>query len=223
MVCIESRVKSRKGGYSECLCNRPEFMAVKPVSATILSMDCPKMWTRQSACVKETMMNKNTVQLFSTSMFRSLCSVLCALTLLIALPNLAISQTRPADKPDSAIDQLKDLAEKGSAEAQTKLADLYREGEKVAQDLQKSAEYYKKAADQGFAEAQYKLGKLYMEAKGLAQKPDEAFDWMKKAADQGFTAAKQKIDELAVKTRESMEGVIKPIKPPEPPADKKGQ
>jgi TPR repeat protein len=169
------------------------------------------------------MMNKNTVQLFSTSMFRSLCSVLCALTLLIALPNLAISQTRPADKPDSAIDQLKDLAEKGSAEAQTKLADLYREGEKVAQDLQKSAEYYKKAADQGFAEAQYKLGKLYMEAKGLAQKPDEAFDWMKKAADQGFTAAKQKIDELAVKTRESMEGVIKPIKPPEPPADKKGQ
>lgn len=178
---------------------------------------------KQYACVRKTMMKKNAGQLYSLSMLRSLCSVLCALALLAAIPSLGHSQTKPADKPESAIDQLKDLAEKGNAEAQTKLADLYREGEKVAKDLQKSAEYYKKAADQGFAEAQYKLGKLYMEAKELAQKPDDAFNWMKKAADQGFTAAKLKIDELATKTRESMEGVIKPIKPPEPPADKKGQ
>jgi len=122
----------------------------------------------------------------------------------------AISEDRQTEKSPDVIEQLRGMAEKGSAEAQTKLGDLYKEGKNVAQNLQESAKWYKKAAEQGFAEAQHKLGELYLEGKGSVGDPEEAMKWLRKSADQGYVAAKDKLSELATKAREKVHEMTKP-------------
>jgi TPR repeat protein len=143
------------------------------------------------------------------SVVRAVSAMLFAIVLVIGLVTVAMSADQPAAKEPDTIEQLRSMAEKGSAEAQTKLADLYKEGKKVTQDLQESAKWYTKAAEKGFAEAQYKLGELYVEGKGVVQNYKEGISWLRKSADQGYEAAKQKLQEIASKAHETMQDLKK--------------
>ncbi len=138
------------------------------------------------------------------------CSAIFAVILVLGLMSPAWSAEQQAEKAPDTIDQLRSMAEKGSAEAQTKLADLYKEGKKVAQNLEESAKWYTKAAEQGFAEAQHKLGELYLEGKGVVKNSEEALKWLHKSADQGYNAAKEKLSQLASKARETVHEMTKP-------------
>jgi TPR repeat protein len=143
------------------------------------------------------------------SMVRVASAMVFAIVLVLGLVPVALSAEQPAAKEQDTIEQLRSMAEKGSAEAQTKLADLYKEGKKVTQDLQESAKLYRQAAEKGFAEAQYKLGELYVEGKGVVQNYKEGISWLRKSADQGYDAAKQKLQEIASKAHETMQDLTK--------------
>lgn len=142
-------------------------------------------------------------------MARAASAMVFAIVLVLGLASVTLSADQPAAKDQDTIEQLRSMAERGSAEAQTKLADLYKEGKKVTQDLQESAKLYRQAAEKGFAEAQYKLGELYVEGKGVVQNYKEGISWLRKSADQGYEAAKEKLKEIASKAHETMEGLTK--------------
>lgn len=140
---------------------------------------------------------------------RKVCSAVFAVALIFGLMSPAWGADQPQEKLSDTIQQLRNMAEKGSAEAQTKLADLYKDGKQVAQNLEESAKLYTKAAEKGFAEAQHKLGELYLEGKGVAQNSQEAVKWLQKAADQGYAAAKDKLAQLAAKAGETVQDLKK--------------
>ena len=62
------------------------------------------------------------------------------------------------------IDQLRQQADQGYAEAQCNLGNMYYLGQGVVQDYRQAVAWYQKAADQGIAQAQFVLGFMY--AKG---------------------------------------------------------
>ncbi len=98
--------------------------------------------------------------------------------------------------PAETFESVKQLAEKGNAEAQLKLAQLYQEGKGVAQNLPEAFNWSKKAAEQGLAQAQLLLGQMYATGKGVAKDAKEATKWIQKAADQGLQAAKDELKKL---------------------------
>jgi TPR repeat protein len=114
-------------------------------------------------------------------------------------------------QPVGSVEHYRKLAEQGNAEAQAKLADLYREGKEVAQDLKESAKWYQKAAEQGVAAAQFRLGELMYEGKGLAKDLEGAAKWLQKAADQGYQAAKDKVNEMKSKTQDGLKDFNKAL------------
>ena len=107
--------------------------------------------------------------------------------LLLAFACLAMFQ--PGCSKVQDIDQLRQAAEQGDAEAQNKLGFMYAEGEGVPEDNQEAVRWYRKAAEQGYAEAQYNLGVVYGKGEGVAEGDREAVKWYRKAAEQGFASA----------------------------------
>jgi hypothetical protein len=81
-------------------------------------------------------------------------------------------------------------AERGDAKAQSKLGDLYHNGQGVPQDYTQAAAWYRKAAEQGDAGAQASLGIAYYDGQGLPQDYEQAARWSRKAAEQGDAKAK---------------------------------
>ncbi len=55
------------------------------------------------------------------------------------------------------------IAESGNTDAQNDLGVLYYNGEGVAKDLAKAAEWYRKAAEKKHVRAKYNLGILYLD------------------------------------------------------------
>ena len=82
---------------------------------------------------------------------------------------------------DSAIKQWRPLAAKGDADAQFNLAQAYRMGRGVPQDLPLAESWYEKAARQGHREAEDNYG-LAMFQNG---KRKEAMPWIEKSAARG--------------------------------------
>ena len=83
-------------------------------------------------------------------------------------------------------------AERGSgdAEVQYMLAQMYRNGDGVRQDMTKAVRFLEKAADQGGAIAQYQLGLMTNRGEGGLKKDDEAAAQLyRRSADQGFAMA----------------------------------
>ena len=72
-------------------------------------------------------------------------------------------------------------AEQGDAAAQSKLGDMYYQGEGLAQDYAEAARWYRRAAQQGSGlssqSAQYTLGLMYAEGKGVPQDDAKAVKW----------------------------------------------
>jgi len=88
------------------------------------------------------------------------------------------------------------LAEKGDAQAQFRLGELYEEMEPVRNDLAACA-WYRKAAFQEHVKAQYALGRIYEEGRdGISPDRKEALKWYKKAASHRDMRAMKKVAEL---------------------------
>ena len=81
------------------------------------------------------------------------------------------------------------LAEEGDLRAQYAIANLYREGLGVEQDLRRAAYWMEQAAGEGFALAQFNLGNAYREGYGVRQDDSAAVNWWRLAAGQGNSDA----------------------------------
>jgi hypothetical protein len=77
----------------------------------------------------------------------------------------------------TALQLLRPLAEKGDPDAQINLANMYFDGNGVAQDYAESVKWYLAAADQGSADAQIALGFLYEYGEAVPQDYVQAHKW----------------------------------------------
>ena len=69
----------------------------------------------------------------------------------------------------TALRELRPLANQGNANTQDNLGNMYAEGHGVPQDHAEAVRWYRKAANQGDAEAQYTLGVMYDKGDGVPQ------------------------------------------------------
>ena len=111
--------------------------------------------------------------------------------LLLAFACLAMFQ--PGCSKVQDIDQLRQAAEQGDAEAQNKLGVMYLRGEGVPENNQEAVKWCRKAAEQGHAKAQFNLGFMYSTGKGVLEDDREAVKWFRKAAEQGYAPAQNNL------------------------------
>ncbi len=69
----------------------------------------------------------------------------------------------------TALREFRVLAEQGLADAQYRLAHMYKSGQGVPQDYAEAVRWYRKAADQGLAKAQNNLADMYYNGQGVPQ------------------------------------------------------
>jgi TPR repeat protein len=93
----------------------------------------------------------------------------------------------------AAAQLLQSPADKGKADAQFLLGDMYSKGDGVPQNLADATKWYRKAANQGHAEAQFRLGFIYVEGLGVPQDYAEGVSWYLKAADRGDADAQLRL------------------------------
>lgn len=115
---------------------------------------------------------------------------------MIGLVALAAAQTANADALEdgwrayirsdfaTARELLTPFAEQGSARAQAILATMYRFGEGVEIDPEKSAFLFRQASLQGSVGAQYDLAQLYLTGFGVEQSIAHAIMWLTIALDE---------------------------------------
>lgn len=86
-----------------------------------------------------------------------------------------------------AIERLKKAAEKGSAEIQTRLGELYYSGDlnSLPKDYHQAKSLFEKAAEQKHSPAQLRLGEMYQHGWGTRQNKQTAKEWFGKACDNG--------------------------------------
>ncbi len=103
---------------------------------------------------------------------------------------LAVACVAQAPKADRELfQQVKAEADKGNAEAQLRLGDMYATGTGVTLDRAKAARWHRKAAEQGLARAQYQLGLDLVNGIGVKRNAVEAASWYRQAAEQGLVEA----------------------------------
>jgi TPR repeat protein len=143
---------------------------------------------------------------------KTICRAVIFFSMILAclFPSFAVAQ-QSSSPPNGSLENYKTLAEKGDAQAQIKLADLYRTGKDVPQNFPEAAKWYRCAAEQGLPEGQFKLGELLFDGKGVAQDSGEASKWIEKAAAQGYQAAKDKLLEIKSKTHEGLKDLNKAL------------
>ena len=88
-----------------------------------------------------------------------------------------------------ALKELRPLAQKGDAKAQSNLGLMYATGRGIPQNSVEAEKWIRKAAEQGLAEAQYNLGLIYVKGQGVTQNNAEAMKWFRKSSDQGYAKA----------------------------------
>ena len=113
---------------------------------------------------------------------------------------------------ETALRELRPLAEQGHADAQYYLGEMYAGGDGVAQDSVQMAYWWHKAAEQGFAiaqydlgvaagngcaKAQYYLGLMYASGKGVPKDYVAAHMWFNLAAAQEYEDAAEHRDKVA--------------------------
>jgi TPR repeat protein len=96
----------------------------------------------------------------------------------------------------SALNELKPLADAGTAEAQFLLGQIYSGGLGTAPDPAKALTWLQQAADQGHPRAQNNLGLLIEQGAGVQPDPALAASWYLKAAEQGRPVAQNNLGRL---------------------------
>lgn len=97
---------------------------------------------------------------------------------------------------DTALRELKPLAEQGNARAQAYLGVMYFTGRSVPENETEAAKWYRLAAEQGDALGQLLLGHSYLNSIGVAEDHNEAVKWLRKAAEQGFAVGQLAMGEV---------------------------
>ena len=85
----------------------------------------------------------------------------------------------------TAMQQLPPAAEKGDAQAQFLLGEMYASAQGTAQNLPEAMKRLHLSADQGNADAEALLGFLYAAGQGTPQDFAQSLNWSRKAAEQG--------------------------------------
>lgn len=81
-------------------------------------------------------------------------------------------------------------ANAGDADAQSRLGDVYREGDKwTVQDYAEAVRWYRAAAEQGDGNAQNNLGSMYWHGLGVPSYPATGVSWYRRAAEQDLATA----------------------------------
>jgi TPR repeat protein len=96
----------------------------------------------------------------------------------------------------AAFTEFRPLAEKGEADAQVDLGNLFMRGWGVHQDYGAAFDWYQKAANQNHPIAQSKLGMLHYYGLGTIKDSKAAAKWFRRAADQGVSAAQSVLGNL---------------------------
>ena len=97
-----------------------------------------------------------------------------------------------------ALPILEQAANLGNAEAMCTLGELYAEGKVVANDVQKSYEYYSQAAQKEHPQAQYQLGMCFLGGKGVSTDIQQAQQWIEKAAQNGYPEALKVLKRMGI-------------------------
>ena len=104
----------------------------------------------------------------------------------------------PCTGPTSieCVEYTREKAERGDAEAQTRLGDMYRDlfgFEVVEKDSGKAVLWYRAAANQEYVKAQNKLGGMYRYGLGVEKDAGEAARWYRLAVEQGDVEAQYQL------------------------------
>lgn len=107
------------------------------------------------------------------------------------------------------LQELQELAQKGNAEAQFQLGNMYYNCNDIETDYKEAQKWYKKAAEQGYAEAQCMLGEIYKRdahnnynfvhsKEWLKDKKTyvELIHWFKESIEQEYDNAKQMLNSI---------------------------
>jgi len=103
---------------------------------------------------------------------------------------------QPASLSPEQIPVVKAQAEKGAADAERTLGQLYAKGAGVNQDYTQAAKWYQLSAAQGNARAQVALGELYEAGQGVPHDEAQAANWYRRAAEQGLALAQYNLASL---------------------------
>ena len=87
-------------------------------------------------------------------------------------------------------------AAQNDGDAQSRLGDIYYNGDGITKDYAKAREWYLKAAGQGNMYGEFGIGLLYEFGCGLTKNIDKAAEWYRRAANRGMERAKTKLKEL---------------------------
>ena len=93
-------------------------------------------------------------------------------------------------------DPIKDLAEKGDAEAELQMGLRYASIVSGIKDDRIAVQWFEKAARKDQVEAQYRYGLALLEGKGVVQDYKTAYYWVEKAAQQGHALAQSTLGEM---------------------------
>jgi ankyrin repeat protein len=94
---------------------------------------------------------------------------------------------------------LDEMAQRGDMDAQYRLANLYRAGIGIPQDLKESARLYQEAATAGHIPSQYMVGQCYERGIGFPTDIVKAGEWYTRAARSGDTRALERLHSLSQK------------------------
>jgi len=95
------------------------------------------------------------------------------------------------DPPEESLDDLRERAEGGDAEAQANLGYKYATGRDAPQDDAEALKWYRLAAEQGVADAQYLLALMYSLGRGVQQDYVQAHMWFNLAASRSAGARRE--------------------------------
>jgi len=103
----------------------------------------------------------------------------------------------------TVVQRLTQKAGAGNANAQWRLAEMYREGFGVVRDYPTAHLWYQKAADSYLhnlqlrdVEVNYRLGEMFLKGRGVEKNRLEAMEWFKKAAGQGHAQAQYYVGKI---------------------------
>lgn len=90
----------------------------------------------------------------------------------------------------ATFDQLREMAEKGNADAANAIGLRFATGDGVPPDEREAARWFTQAAEEGNVAAQSKLGAFYYSGRGVSQDLNRAYFWMVVASLNGDEASK---------------------------------
>lgn len=100
-----------------------------------------------------------------------------------ALDDQDVKESMESQGNHSALENIKNLAEQGNAEAQAALGLIYADGSGETKNYQTALKWLRLSAEQGDSGGMFGLGMMYHSGFGVLQDYDKAMEWFLSAAD----------------------------------------